>query len=99
MKTENTNSADRESGQKETVGRTYNATRWGVHSRRIGGDGVWYGTNHHKTEEEALKHLRSIGKPILGGMVGFPAGKYPFEYRVVRVESACTVEHVEEQLV
>ncbi len=99
MKTETNNDAARDAGQKETVGRSYNTTRWGVHSRRIGGNGTWYGTNHYKSKEDALKHIRSIGKPILGGMVSFPAGKDPFEYRIVRVESVCTVEHVEEQLV
>jgi len=99
MKEITNNCAARDAGQKETVGRTYKSTRWGVHSRQIGGDGAWYGANHYKTKDEAMKHLRSIGKPILGGMVGFPAGKDPFEFRIVRVESVCTVEHVEEQLV
>lgn len=55
--------------------------------------------NNYKSREDAEKHLRSVGQPILGGMVSFAGGKERFEYRIVRVEMNCTVEHVEEQLV
>lgn len=98
MKTKSTTqSAPREAG--EQVGRIYKQTRYGVHSRRVGGNGTWYGTNHYKTREEARVALRSVGAPILGGLVTFAGGKDPFEYRIVRVEMECTVEHVETQLV
>lgn len=84
----------------ESIGRTYKQTRYGVHSRRAGGDGTWYGLNNYRSREDAETHLRSVGKPILGGLVSFDGGsKERFEYRIVRVEMDCTVEHIEEQMV
>jgi hypothetical protein len=89
--------------EPETVGRTYNTMRYGIHSRRIGGDGTWYGASKYKTLKEATQALRDLGKPLdLGGgfIISFDAGrKDRFEYRIVRIESKCTVEHTEYQLV
>lgn len=87
---------------RETVGRTYKRTTWGIHSRRVGGDGKWYGSNNYKSLKECLQYLRNVGKPFdLGGgfTMTFPAGKDLFEYRIIRLDSECTVEHVEDQLV
>lgn len=84
----------------ETVGRTYAQTRYGVHSRRVGGDGAWFGLNNYKTRADAERHMRSVGEPILDGMVSVNGGrKDRYEYRIVRLEMQCTVEHVEEQMV
>lgn len=92
---------------QETVGRKYNQTRWGVHSRRIGGDGIWYGRNNYKTEEDAREHFRKCAgsKPKryenIGGMVldfGNRSGE-EFEFRIVRVEMQCEVVEVGEGLV
>lgn len=82
---------------KEVIGRSYDQVRYGLHSRRAGGE--WGGTNHYKTKGEAEASLRQAGTPILGGMVSFDSGnKERIEYRIVRVESTVTVEHVEERI-
>lgn len=83
----------------EQKGRVYNLTRFAVHSRRIGGDGVWYGASHYKSEPEARLAIQSVSKPIMGGLVSFAPGTEPFEYRIVRVESVCTVIHTENRKV
>jgi len=83
----------------EQVGRQYSQVRYGVHSRRVNGDGNWYGTSHYKTRKEADEALKNLGKPILGGMVSFAGGKELFEYRIVRIEAQCTIEAVEDHLV
>lgn len=81
----------------ETIGRTFNRTRYEVHSRRIGGDGQWFGSiGKYETIDKAKSAIAEVSKPILGGMVSFEGGKREqYEYRIVRVESVCTVEHIE----
>lgn len=82
--------------QRETVGRAYIIIEYLVHSRRIGGDGKWFGASRYTSLDNAKQAIADMGKPILGGMVAFGSGeKDRFEYRIVRSESKRTVEHVE----
>lgn len=92
--------------KSETVGRTYKQTRWGVHSRRVGGDGVWYGRNNYTTEVEARENFNKMtnGKSQRYEKVGsivveFSSTNTLFEYRLVRAEIECEVLSVGEGVI
>lgn len=85
----------------EVKGRAYDKVRYGLHSRRINGDGTWYGLTNYKTEQEAREALTKAGQPLRAGFitVNVAGGREAFEYRIVREESKCEVLHVENKMV
>ncbi len=72
----------------EIIGRKYQRTKFGLHSRSLFGDGKWYGTDIYDSPEDAKEAFSRIGKPILGGLVSFEGeGTDLREYRIVKVIS------------
>jgi len=81
----------------ETVGRKYELTSYALLSRRVGGDGKWYGRDNYRTLEEAQKQLKEslIGAryQIVGGIaMDFgPDNGDRYERKLVKVERRCEV--------
>lgn len=84
--------------QSEQIGHKYSRTRYEVHSRRIGSEG-WYGTTRYASQVEAQKAIDSLGGRYmnLGNGLTLDTGEATdiYEYRIVKVEAACEVVHVE----
>lgn len=83
----------------ETVGRTYTRECWGLHSRRIGGDGKWYGTDSYRTREDIEQVLRDAGARVfhVGGGLAIDFGPddgLRYERRIVKVTKTYEVTEV-----
>lgn len=75
----------------ETMGRIYETEHYVVHSRRIGGDGQWFGASRFKTIAEAAESIRTASHNACG-LASFNGGQRErFEYRIVHVKSICEV--------
>jgi hypothetical protein len=83
--------------EPEQVGREYEFTTYGMMSRRVGGDGTWYGRANYKTEAEAMAAMKAATNQSriqsVGGItVNFGApGKDIFEYKVTRSQQRAVV--------
>lgn len=82
----------------ETVGRKYEYVKYGVLSRKVGGDGAWYGSQHYKTEAEARdafnQALRGARYEVVGGIAidfGPDTTGERYERKLVRVVNHCEV--------
>ncbi len=81
----------------ETVGRKYEVVCYGFLSRRIGGDGKWYGRDNYKTESEVRNALAESTKGSrtqnVGGItVDFgPDTGERYERKITRVVKRCEV--------
>lgn len=86
--------------QTETTGRKYEVTCYALLSRRIGGDGKWYGRDKYRTLEEAQRAMRDALKASryqnVGGItVDFgPDDGERYERKLVKVVKQCEVLEV-----
>ena len=75
----------------DQVGDTYDSTRWGVYTRRIGTTN-WYGRDNYKTLEEARAAVRQLkhNSPVssVGGItIRFVSDRRTgYEFKLVKVE-------------
>lgn len=86
--------------QTETVGRQYEVTCYALLSRRVGGDGKWYGRDNYRTLEEAHEAMKdslkaSRYKNVGGITVDFgPDDGELYERKLVKVVKYCEVVEV-----
>lgn len=83
-----------------TVGQKYEMTCYALLSRRVGGDGKWYGRDNYRTLEEAQKQLkeslRGARYQVVGGIaMDFgPDNGDRYERKLVKVVKQCEVLEV-----
>jgi hypothetical protein len=87
----------RRAANTESVGRKYEYVRYAMLSRKVGGDGEWYGRDNYRTLEEARKVFQESLKggryQDVGGIaVDFgPDDGTRYERKLVRVVKQCEV--------
>ena len=86
--------------QLETVGRKYEVTRYAILSRKVGGDGKWYGRDNYATLDEAQQAMREAKtdrryQNVGGITVDFgPDNGERYERKLVKVVKHCEVLEV-----